>query len=128
MREYELFLVVNPELGKQELTEFEKRLVGLFANNGGVLYDLEGPDKMKLAYEIKHQTRGYRYVGKAYLPPEAVSEVLRHFRVMDNLLRFFITLKGKTEVSPEQVEEAKGRPLRQFGGVEEARDTEVVHN
>ena len=112
MREYELFLVVNPELAKQELAEFEKRIVDLFLKNGGVLFDLEGPDKMKLAYEIKHQTRGYRYIGKAYLPPEAVTEVLRHFRIMDNLLRFFITLKGKTEISAEQVEEAKNRPLK----------------
>lgn len=119
MREYELFLVVNPELGKQELVDFENRLVDLISKNGGVLFDLEGPDKVRLVYEVRNQTRGHRYIGRIYLPPESVSELLRNFRIMEQLLRFFVTIKGEAEVSPEQLEELKAKPLRQLAGVGE---------
>ena len=113
MREYELFLVVNPELGKQELADFEKRLVDLISKNGGVLFDLEGPDKVRLVYEVRSQTRGHRYIGRAYLPPESVSELL------EQLLRFFVSLKGEAKISAEQLEELRAKPLRQLAGVGE---------
>ena len=120
MREYELFLVVNPELGKQELADFEKRLVDLISKNGGVLFDLEGPDKVRLVYEVRSQTRGHRYIGRAYLPPESVSELLRNFRITEQLLRFFVMLKGEAEISAEQIEELRAKPLRQLAGVGES--------
>jgi small subunit ribosomal protein S6 len=120
MREYELFLVVNPELGKQELADFEKRLVDLISKNGGVLFDLEGPDKVRLVYEVRSQTRGHRYIGRAYLPPESVSELLRNFRITEQLLRFFVMLKGEAEISAEQLEELRAKPLRQLAGVGES--------
>jgi len=120
MREYELFLVVNPELGKQELVDFEKRLVDLISKNGGVLFDLEGPDKVRLVYEVRSQTRGHRYIGRAYLPPESVSELLRNFRITEQLLRFFVMLKGEAEISAEQLEELRAKPLRQLAGVGES--------
>jgi small subunit ribosomal protein S6 len=119
MREYELFLVVNPELGKQELADFEKRLVDLISKNGGVLFDLEGPDKVRLVYEVRSQTRGHRYIGRAYLPPESVSELLRNFRITEQLLRFFVSLKGEAKISAEQLEELRAKPLRQLAGVGE---------
>lgn len=121
MREYELFLVVNPELGKQELADFEKRLVGLISKNGGVLFDLEGPDKVRLVYEVRNQTRGHRYIGRTYLPPESVSELLRNFRITEQLLRFFVMLKGEAEISVEQLEELRAKPLRQLAGVGESK-------
>jgi small subunit ribosomal protein S6 len=120
MREYELFLVVNPELGKQELADFEKRLVDLISKNGGVLFDLEGPDKVRLVYEVRSQTRGHRYIGRAYLPPESVSELLRNFRITEQLLRFFVSLKGEAKISAEQLEELRAKPLRQLAGVGES--------
>ncbi len=120
MREYELFLVVNPELGKQELADFEKRLVDLISKNGGVLFDLEGPDKVRLVYEVRSQTRGHRYIGRVYLPPESVSELLRNFRITEQLLRFFVMLKGEAEISAEQLEELRAKPLRQLAGVGES--------
>lgn len=127
MREYELFLVVNPELGKQELADFEKRLVDLISKNGGVLFDLEGPDKVRLVYEVRSQTRGHRYIGRAYLPPESVSELLRNFRITEQLLRFFVMLKGEAEISAEQIEELRTKPLRQLAGVGES-DTDQEPN
>jgi small subunit ribosomal protein S6 len=120
MREYELFLVVNPELGKQELADFEKRLVDLISKNGGVLFDLEGPDKVRLVYEVRSQTRGHRYIGRAYLPPESVSELLRNFRITEQLLRFFVMLKGEAEISAEQLEELRAKPLRQLARIGES--------
>jgi small subunit ribosomal protein S6 len=127
MREYELFLVVNPELGKQELADFEKRLVDLISKNGGVLFDLEGPDKVRLVYEVRSQTRGHRYIGRAYLPPESVSELLRNFRITEQLLRFFVTLKGEAEISAEQLEELRAKPLRQLAGVGESDVDQEPH-
>jgi small subunit ribosomal protein S6 len=120
MREYELFLVVNPELGKQELADFEKRLVDLISKNDGVLFDLEGPDKVRLVYEVRSQTRGHRYIGRAYLPPESVSELLRNFRITEQLLRFFVMLKGEAEISAEQLEELRAKPLRQLARIGES--------
>ena len=120
MREYELFLVVNPELGKQELADFEKRLVDLISKNGGVLFDLEGPDKVRLVYEVRSQTRGHRYIGRAYLPPESVSELLRNFRITEQLLRFFVSLKGEAKISAEQLEELRAKPLRQLARIGES--------
>ena len=120
MREYELFLVVNPELGKQELADFEKRLVDLISKNDGVLFDLEGPDKVRLVYEVRSQTRGHRFIGRAYLPPESVSELLRNFRITEQLLRFFVMLKGEAEISAEQLEELRAKPLRQLARIGES--------
>jgi ribosomal protein S6 len=84
------------------------------------LFDLEGPDKVRLVYEVRSQTRGHRYIGRAYLPPESVSELLRNFRITEQLLRFFVTLKGEAEISAEQLEELRSKPLRQLAGIGES--------
>ena len=123
MREYEVVLIVSPELSKQDLTEFESRMADVMLRNGGAMVELDGPNKQKLAYEISNSIRGYFYFAKVVLPSYAVKEVVRNLRITDRLLRFFILYLRGLDVTKEELETLRSKLPRRAYGVLEQKET-----
>jgi small subunit ribosomal protein S6 len=95
MRRYETFVIVDPDISKDERDTVMARVKELIDQMGGFLVFEDDWGERKLAYEIKKRERGY-YVRYDYcgLAP-LVNEIERFFRIDDRALKYMTVVLEK---------------------------------
>lgn len=96
MREYEITIVIQPQLEEEARTQLVERIVNLMAP------DAEEADKpvqnhwgqRKLAYPIRNYREGYYILFDARLDPDQVSEIERNLQFIDDILRYLVVRKS----------------------------------
>ncbi len=102
MRRYETIIIIDPDLSDEGRAPVLDRVAELIPQFDGTLILVDEWGAKKLAYEIKKKTRGY-YVRVDYCGSGAlVSEIERHFRIDDRVLKFMTVLVDK-DVDPEKI-------------------------
>jgi len=90
MRDYELTLVVSPELTakkqKEQLEKIKKIITGL----KGEVKETEEWGRKQLAYPIKKSEMGYYFWWKIQLPEESLEELNQKLRIEEGLLRYLV--------------------------------------
>ena len=121
MREYELVLIVNPELDD---TETESLIEGVKSNiesNGGEVLKIDPWGKKRLAFPIKKNNDGYYVLLIFRSDPAFVPQLSNSFRVIESIVRHMVvvfegdldkvislreeTLPRKTDTPPPPEEE-----------------------
>ena len=96
MRDYELTLVINPEISGEErkklLTQIKKIVEGL----KGKIGKTNDWGKKELAYPIKKQNLGYYFLLVVKLPEKAPSELDKKLRLEEKIMRFLLVKREKT--------------------------------
>ena len=102
MRRYETIIIIDPDLsdeGRAPVLDKDTQLIQQF---DGTLVLADEWGAKSLAYDIKKKNRGY-YVRVDYCGSgELVSEIERHFRIDDRVLKFMTVLLDK-DVDPEKI-------------------------
>ena len=110
MTEYEILLLLDPELDDAHQSEIVTRVRELVERDGGSwdLHDAWG--RRKLAYEIDHKADGSYHLLQFTCPAATLDEVSRVLRIDDGVMRHMAT--RRIEGSPARPV-AVGAPTRQ---------------
>jgi small subunit ribosomal protein S6 len=89
--EYEILLLLDPELPDERQTDVVNRIRDLVEKQGGSFdrHDVWG--RRKLAYEIDHKTDGTYHLLHVSCSPEALEEVSRVLKIDDGVMRHMAT-------------------------------------
>jgi small subunit ribosomal protein S6 len=95
VNEYEILLLLDPELDEGRQTEIVDRARGLVERAGGRwdLHDVWG--RRKLAYEIGHKGEGSYHLLHFTSEPETLVEISRVLRIDDGVMRHMATRRIK---------------------------------
>ena len=91
MRNYEVFLIVNPELDETAINTLVEKVKGWITTAGGSVEKVDMWGKRRMAYHIRKQREGfYVYIQTAFAPTFS-NELERNLRFLEPVMRFMIT-------------------------------------
>ena len=90
MRDYELVIIVTPEIDETATAEVVDKVKSWITDSGGSIESFEEWGRQKLAYLVRKQKEGIYYLFNLKLEPAAVANLERNFGLQESILRFLI--------------------------------------
>jgi small subunit ribosomal protein S6 len=115
--DYEILLMLDPDLADARQEEIVKRIRDLVEGAGGTWEGQDPWGRRRLAYEIDHKSDGVYHLLSFTAEPETLDEISRVLKIDDAVMRHMATRRYKPG-STQPV--AAGGPTR-----EDAADTEI---
>ena len=103
MIDYEILLLLDPDLAEEPQAEVITRVRDLIEKGGGTLARHDAWGKRKLAYEIDKKGDGNYHLLLFSAPPETLDEISRVLKIDDNVMRHLATRRpvgGPSEPLP----------------------------
>lgn len=94
MRDYELALVVNPDIAEDSLDSVVERVSQLITKKGGSIVEVNRWGKRKLAYPIKRFIEGSYVLTRFKLEPNFSAELRANLRLSEEILRYLLVRIG----------------------------------
>ena len=112
MNEYEILLMLDPELAEERQTEIVTRTHELVEKGGGTWLSHDVWGRRRLAYEIDHKADGSYHLLQFDAQPATLDEITRVLKITDGVMRHLATrrVKGGTRAAPPQLPPAEERP------------------
>ena len=92
MREYELTVLVHPDL-EMNLEAATDKVKALIEANGGKITKENNEGKKKLAYQIKKQDFAVYYYYEVELPAPASAKITSVLNITDEVIRYLLVAK-----------------------------------
>ncbi len=109
-QDYELMLVLNPALSREEDSSARERVRDLITANGGTIAREDSWGTRRLAYTIKKAGQDYMegvyYLYRFDLEPDQVNTIQRPLLLSEQVLRHMVT-RAETPVKVEEKEAPK---------------------
>ena len=98
MNEYEILLMLDPELAEERQTEIVTRTKELVEKGSGSWLSHDVWGRRRLAYEIDHKQEGTYHLLELSTEPETLDEISRVLRITDGVMRHMPTrrITGRT--------------------------------
>ena len=90
LRDYELILVISPEVAEEEFEAAIDSVSRFITGKGGVISDTERWGKRKLAYPIRHFMEGSYVLTRFKLKPEFGRELEANLQISEEVLRHLL--------------------------------------
>ena len=90
MRDYELMVVLTPELDDAGIEQTTERVRSLVTARGGEVTDLQPWGRRRLAYPINKLRDGYYAVAKLKLEPTAAEPLERALKLNETVVRHLL--------------------------------------
>ena len=90
MRDYELVIIVTPEIDETATAEVVDKVKSWITEVGGTIESFEEWGRQKLAYLIRKNKEGQYFLFNLKLEPTAVSSLERNFGLQESIMRFLI--------------------------------------
>ena len=112
MSEYEILLMLDPELAEERQTEIVTRTHELVEKGGGSWLSHDVWGRRRLAYEIDHKSDGSYHLLQFDAQPATLDEITRVLKITDGVMRHMATrrVKGGTRAAPPPLPPAEERP------------------
>ena len=91
LNDYEILLMLDPELPEERQGEILTRTQELITTNGGDWESQEPWGRRRLAYEIDHKSEGVYHLLTFRSSPETLGEVSRRLKITDGVMRHLAT-------------------------------------
>jgi small subunit ribosomal protein S6 len=91
MRNYEVVLVIEPDLDETALTSLLDKVKAWITDAGGSVEKLDVWGKRRMAYTIRKQREGQYVLVNAQMAPTFTAELERNLRFLEPVMRFLIT-------------------------------------
>jgi len=104
MRRYETIYILRPDLPEEEIESLSQRFTKVITDHGGKVLNEDRWGVRTLAYIVKKQRKGYYVLLDFVAESDALAELERTFKMIENVIRFFSMLK-ETDVDLEALEE-----------------------
>jgi small subunit ribosomal protein S6 len=101
--DYEILLMLDPELPEERQTEIVTRVREQVEEGGGRWDNHEPWGRRRLAYEIDHKPEGVYHLLTFEAQPETLDEISRVLKITDGVMRHMAVrrVKGGTTRPPE---------------------------
>ena len=96
MNEYEILLLLDPELPEERQTEVLARVRELVEKGGGDVGRHDEWGRRKLAYEIDKKGEGAYHLLQVSCAPDTLDEVSRVLKIDDGVMRHMATRRSQT--------------------------------
>ena len=93
MREYELILVIHPDLDETAFNELLQRVSSWIKDDGGEVIKTDIWGKRELAYPIRKQKQGQYVLLHIKIAPQFCTQLDRNLRFLEPVIRFMLTNK-----------------------------------
>jgi len=90
LRDYELVLVISPEVTQEEFEATINNVSRFITGKGGIISDIEQWGKRKLAYPIRHFVEGNYVLTRFKLEPAFGKELETNLRISEEVLRHLL--------------------------------------
>jgi len=107
-RDYELALIINPEVSEEETRAILDRVEQIVATYGGQIVRVNQWGRRRLAYPIERHRDGFYVFIDMILTPETVIELERTLKVSETVLRH-MTKKRDSKVVQKEREDREAR-------------------
>ncbi|MCX6023605.1 MAG: 30S ribosomal protein S6 [Chloroflexi bacterium] len=94
MRDYELLMVVSPEVGEDRMPEVLERLQKSVVDRGGEITNTNPWGRRRLAYPIKRFLEGQYVLTNLKMDPIRANEVEATLRLSEDVLRHMMIRLG----------------------------------
>ena len=95
MRDYELIVIVSPEVPEEELPSHIDKISDFITNKGGSVTEVERWGKRKLAYPINHFREANYVLTRFKLEPGTTAELEANLRISEKILRHLLVRLGE---------------------------------
>ena len=95
MRDYELIVIVSPDVPEEELPSHVDKISEFITNRGGSVTEVERWGKRKLAYPINHFREGNYVLTRFKLEPGTTAELEANLRISEKILRHLLVRLGE---------------------------------
>jgi len=112
MNEYEILLMLDPELAEERQTEIVTRTHELVEKGGGAWLSHDVWGRRRLAYEIDHKPDGSYHLLQFDAEPATLDEITRVLKITDGVMRHMATrrVKGGGRAAPPPLPPPEERP------------------
>jgi small subunit ribosomal protein S6 len=93
MNEYELIVIIHPDLDDEAIDQALGRIDGWIKSSGGTIDITDVWGKKRMAYEIQKQNEGIYYLLNVSLAPESIAELERNLKILEPVMRHMIVAK-----------------------------------
>ena len=90
MRDYELMVVLTPDLDEAGVTVETERVTTMVTSRGGEVVDVQPWGRRRLAYPIEKHRDGFYAVAKLKLTPEATGPLERSLTLSESVIRHLL--------------------------------------
>ncbi len=90
LRDYELMVILSPEIAEEQLEGTIDKIGRLITGRGGTVTNTERWGKRKLAYPIKHSLEANYVLIKCKLKPASSRELEANLRISEEFLRHLL--------------------------------------
>lgn len=95
MRQYELIVIVQPDLDEETTNGVIERVKSLITDNGGEILNTELWGARQLAYPIRKFREGYYVYMDVEFTPEFGAELKQSLRYIESIIRYMLTRKNE---------------------------------
>jgi small subunit ribosomal protein S6 len=101
VREYELMVVLDPNLEEAAVEALNTRIASLTTQRGGTVESVDTWGRKRLAYPIGRYRDGFYVLSRLQLPPTAVVEIERALTLTESVIRhLLVRSEGLTAAPP----------------------------
>jgi len=90
LREYELVLIINPEVGEEALKARIESLNKLVTSDGGAIASVNQWGKKKLAYPVKHFLEGHYVFAQLKMKPATSKQLEANLKISEEVIRYLL--------------------------------------
>ncbi len=87
MRQYELMVILDPELEDRTVAPSLDKFLGVIRKDGGTVDNVDIWGRRRLAYDIKHKSEGIYAVVRMTAEPASALELDRQLTLNETVLR-----------------------------------------
>jgi small subunit ribosomal protein S6 len=91
MRQYELIIIIQPDLDEESTNGVIERVQSMITDNGGEIPNTELWGPKPLAYEIQDFREGYYVYMDVQFKPEFGTELKQNLRYIEPIIRYMLT-------------------------------------
>ncbi len=95
MREYELILVIHPELDETAFNDVVTRVSNWVTEAGGEILKTDLWGKRRLAYPIRKQMEGQYVLLNTKMAPKVGADLDRNLRFVEPVMRYILVAKDE---------------------------------
>lgn len=127
-RDYELGIVINPEVGDEQARAIVERVTSIITNNGGQVIRVNAWGRRRLAYPIQRFRDGLYFFYDLALDPSTIAEIERNIRVNEDIIRHLMKLRDSRVVAQQRQRDIEMDAQREAEAAAQAKAAaEAVH-
>ena len=95
MQQYELTVILDPDILEEDVPHAMEKLNSLIAKNGGEIIETDHWGRRRLSYPIKRHAEGNYVMMKMEMEPDSTSELESEMNITSDYLRHLLIRVGE---------------------------------